>query len=137
VWEGPTRKHLLALHCSLPFYIYNFIRNRSVKQHKYFWNGCCLLCVIFKHWKLKRAEKRVYKSQVIRHAETFLRSALFYKSLHMKFSQNNFNSNVMTLRISWLWTHNCTDLEKWNWVLVEWIKFILLPSINEFFCYQN
>jgi hypothetical protein len=86
---------------------------------------------------LKELAKRVYKSQAIGHVETFLRSALLYKSLHMKFSQNNFNSNIVTLRVSWLWTHNCIDLENWNWILVEWIKFILLPSINGLFCSQN
>jgi len=83
-------KHLLALHCLSSFSIYNFILNRSVNKHKCFWNGCCLLCMIFKHWKLK----------AIGHVETFLRSALLYKSLHLKFNHNNFTSDILMLRVS-------------------------------------
>jgi len=39
------------------FTVCKFILNRSVNKCKSFWNGCCLLCVIFKHWKLKTASK--------------------------------------------------------------------------------
>jgi hypothetical protein len=86
---------------------------------------------------LKQLVNRVYKSQAIGHVETFLRSALHYKSFHLKFSQNNFNFNVLTLGVLWLWTNNLTDLENWNWILVEWIKLFYFPKSLDFFFSQN
>jgi hypothetical protein len=100
------------------------------------------MAVVYCAWSLstgnlKQLVNRVYNSQAVGHVETFLWSALHYKSFHLKFSQNNFNFNILALRVLWLWTNNCIDLENWNWILVELIKFILFPRINGFFCSQN
>jgi hypothetical protein len=92
------------------------------------------MAVVYCAWvlstvNLKQLVNRVYNSQAARHVETFLRSALYYKSFHLKLSQNNFSFTILTLRVLWPWTNNCTDLQNWNWIFVEWIKlFYFLES---------
>jgi hypothetical protein len=112
---GSTFQHLTVIYLSIFTILFwtDLLTNISTSGMAVVYCALSLSTV-----NLKQLVNRVYNSQAIRHVETFLRSALHYKFFHLKFSQINLNFNVLTLRVLWLWTNNCIELENWNWILV-------------------